>query len=66
MDTVLIGGLGFLLTAAVVFLVIKHLGKSSLPETQKRLLTYLCFGVLVILTVVIFDWHSSNYLAEQS
>ena len=62
MDTVLIGGIGFLILVGLCFLTIKKIDNSSINDRNKRMLNYLVLGLLVIITILIFKWHSSTYL----
>ena len=62
MDTVLIGGIGFLILAGIVFLLIKKVDNSSMNDKNKRILNYVILGTLVLVTIAIFKWHSSTYL----
>jgi hypothetical protein len=62
MDTVLIGGLGFLILTGICFVVMEFIDNSSLKDKNKRLLNYLIIGVLIITTILIFRWHSSTYI----
>ena len=63
MDTVLVGGGGFLLAAGAVFLAIDKVGKSQMADRKKRLVIYALLGALIALTVGIFHWHRAVYLA---
>ena len=62
MDTVLIGGIGFLILAGIVFLLIKKVDNSSMNAKGKRILNYVILGTLILVTIAIFKWHSSTYL----
>ena len=62
MDTVLIGGVGFLILAGIIFLLIKKVDNSSMDDRNKRILNYVILGILVLVTIAIFKWHSSTYL----
>ena len=62
MDTVLIGGIGFLILAGIVFLLIKKVDNSSMNDKGKRILNYVILGTLILITIAIFKWHSSTYL----
>jgi len=62
MDTVLIGGIGFLILTGIVFLLIKKVDNSSMNDKGKRILNYVILGTLILVTIAIFKWHSSNYL----
>ena len=62
MDTVLIGGIGFLILVGIVFLLIKKVDNSSMNDKGKRILNYVILGTLILVTIVIFKWHSSAYL----
>ncbi|MGB2123299.1 MAG: diguanylate cyclase [Candidatus Puniceispirillaceae bacterium] len=63
MDTVLVGGGGFLLAAGAIFLAIDKIGKSEMADRRKRLLTYALIAALIALTISIFHWHRAVYLA---
>jgi len=62
MDTVLIGGIGFLILAGIVFLLIREVDNSSMNDKGKRILNYVILGTLILVTIAIFKWHSSTYL----
>ena len=62
MDTVLFGGLGFLILTGICFFLIRLVDNSSINNRKKRLLNYLILGLLVIITILIFKWHSATYL----
>ena len=62
MDTVLIGGIGFLILAGIVFVLIKKVDNSSMNDKGKRILNYVILGTLILVTIAIFKWHSSTYL----
>lgn len=62
MDTVLIGGIGFLILAGIVFLLIRKVDNSSMNDKSKRILNYVILGTLILVTIAIFKWHSSTYL----
>ena len=62
MDTVLFGGLGFLILVGVSFLIISKIDNSDLTETKKRTLNYVVISILIIVTILVFKWHSTTYL----
>ena len=62
MDTVLFGGIGFLILVGVSFLIINKIDNSDLTETKKRTLNYVVISILIIVTILVFKWHSSTYL----
>lgn len=62
MDTVLFGGLAFFVSAGICFLLIRFIDKSSLNERNKRLFNYIILSLLIIITILIFQWHSDTYL----
>ena len=62
MDTVLFGGIGFLILCGMCFLIMRFIDKSSLKDRNKRLLNYVVLGTLIIATILIFRWHSSTYI----
>ena len=62
MDTVLIGGIGFLILAGISFLLIRKVDNSSMTDKNKRLFNYIILGMLIVVTIAIFKWHSSTYL----
>ena len=62
MDTVIFGGLGFLILCGISFTTMNFVDKSSLNDQNKRLFNYFILGVLIIATILIFRWHSSTYI----
>ena len=62
MDTVLFGGLGFLILVGISFIIISKIDNSDLTETKKRTLNYVVISILIIVTILVFKWHSSTYL----
>ena len=64
MDTVLFGGLGFLILVGVSFLIISKIDNSDLTETKKRTLNYVVISILIIITILVFKWHSTTYLVS--
>ena len=62
MDTVLIGGVGFLILVGISFLIMKKIDNSNLNETTKKALNYGVIIFLIIATILVFKWHSSTYL----
>jgi membrane-associated HD superfamily phosphohydrolase len=61
MDTVLIGGFAFLASGAIIWLVLSRLQNSEVSDRKKRLLTYCLLGLLVIMVIVVMQWHAENY-----
>lgn len=61
MDTVLIGGFAFLVSGAAVWLVLSRLQSSEISDRNKRLLTYFLLGLLVIMIIVVMQWHAENF-----
>ena len=64
MDTVLFGGLGFLILVGISFLIISKIDNSDLTETKKRTLNYVVISILIIITIIVFKWHSTTYLVS--
>lgn len=62
MDTVLFGGVGFLILVGISFLIISKIDNSDLTETKKRTLNYVVLSILIIITILVFKWHSNTYL----
>ena len=62
MDTVLFGGVGFLILVGISFLIISKIDNSDLTETKKRTLNYVVISILIIVTILVFKWHSTTYL----
>ena len=62
MDTVLIGGVGFLILVGISFLIMRKIDNSNLNETNKKVLNYGVIIFLVVATILVFKWHSSTYL----
>ena len=61
MDTVLIGGFAFLACGAVIWLILSRLQKSEASDRKKRLLTYFLLGLLVVMLIVVMQWHAENF-----
>ena len=62
MDTVLFGGLGFLILVGISFSIIRKIDNSDLTPQKKRTLNYVVISILIIVTILVFKWHSSTYL----
>lgn len=62
MDTVLFGGLGFLILVGISFIIIRKIDNSDLTPQKKRTLNYVVISILIIVTILVFKWHSSTYL----
>ena len=62
MDTVLIGGFGFLILAGISFIIIHFIDKSSIKNKYRRLLNFLVLGLLVMATIIIFKWNSETFI----
>ena len=62
MDTVLIGGVGFLILVGISFLIMRKIDNSNLNETNKKVLNYGLIILLIVATILVFKWHSSTYL----
>ena len=62
MDTVLIGGVGFLILVGISFLIMRKIDNSNLNETNKKVLNYGVIIFLIIATILVFKWHSRTYL----
>ena len=64
MDTVLFGGLGFLILVGISFLIIRKIDNSDLTPQKKRTLNYVVISILIIITILVFKWHSTTYLVS--
>ena len=64
MDTVLFGGLGFLIFVGISFLIIRKIDNSDLTPQKKRTLNYVVISILIIVTILVFKWHSTTYLVS--
>ncbi|MDA7599416.1 diguanylate cyclase [Alphaproteobacteria bacterium] len=64
MDTVLWGGLAFLVAVGIAFLAMGKVDKSSLADRHKRVINFFILGALVALTFAVFQWHSATYMAN--
>lgn len=63
-DTVLLGGLGFLLAGGVVWFLLERLQSSQLSQRTKRIGTYGLVGLIIVIAIWVIDWHSSSYKAD--
>ncbi|MBT7219887.1 MAG: diguanylate cyclase [Alphaproteobacteria bacterium] len=61
MDTVLIGGFAFLVSGAAVWLILSRLQSSEISDRNKRLLTYFLLGLLVVMVIIVMQWHAENF-----
>ena len=62
MDTVLVGGFGFLILVGIFFILIHFIDKSYIKNRYKRLLNFLVLGLLVMATIIIFKWNSETFI----
>ena len=60
-DTVLVGGFGFLISGAVIWVLLNKVNASSLSAQAKRLATYALLACLIAVAIFVIDWHSRNY-----
>ena len=60
-DTVLVGGFAFLVSGALVWILLNKVNGSNWPIRSKRLATYALLAFLVAVAIFVIDWHSSNY-----
>ena len=63
-DTVLVGGFAFLISGAIVWVLLNKVNESDWPIRKKRLATYGLVGFLIAVAIFVIDWHSSNYKAN--
>ena len=60
MDTVLIGGFAFLVVGRDLAYIITA-SEVRRSDRKKRLLTYFLLGLLVIMVIVVMQWHAENF-----
>ena len=63
-DTVLIGAFAFFGIGGAIWLILKRLQTSCLPEQAKRLLTYGLLALVAATAIYVIHWHSQNYKAN--
>ena len=63
-DTVLMGGGLFLITGAIIWVLLNKVNASQLSQQKKRLSTYGLLAILIAVAIFVIDWHSSNYKAN--
>ena len=63
-DTVLMGGLLFLVSGAIIWFLLNKVNSSQWPMRSKRLATYALLAVLIAVAIFVIYWHSSNYKAN--
>ena len=63
-DTVLVGGFAFLISGAVIWVLLNKVNASDWSVRNKRLANYALLACLIAVAVIVIDWHSSNYKAE--
>ena len=61
MNTILFSGLGLLILAGISFLIFKKIENSGLAERNKTILNYVVISMLILVTILVFNWHSSAY-----
>ncbi len=64
MNTVLWGGLVFLLAVGGMFLAMTSIDQPAMPDHEKRLLSYIVLAGIAIPAIVIFRWDSVTYMAK--
>jgi hypothetical protein len=45
--------------------LIRAVDNSSITERNKRLINFLILGLLTIIIILIFKWHSDTYILSQ-
>ena len=65
-DTVLLGGLGFLIVGGVIWFLHEQVEKSGWSTSRKRVANYVLMGLLAGFAIYIIDWHASSYKAENA
>lgn len=63
-DTVLVGGFAFLISGAVIWVLLNKVNASDWTVRTKRLANYGLIACLIAVAILVIDWHSSNYKAE--
>ena len=63
-DTVLVGGFAFLISGAVIWVLLNKVNASDWTARTKRMANYALIACLIAMAVIVIDWHSSNYKAE--
>ena len=63
-DTVLVGGFAFLVSGAVIWVLLNKVNESSWSARAKRFANYALLACLIAVAIFVIDWHSSNYKAN--
>ena len=63
-EIVLIGGIGFIIFAGVV-LFLGNKAEARIESKTKRLAHLLAFGIIAIACILVFEWYSSDYIANR-
>lgn len=62
-DSVLYGVTAFFVSAGIIWFLIIRTNFLNISPRLKRLISYLLIGILIIVVFIIFDNHSSTYIA---
>ncbi len=62
-DSVLYGVTAFFVSAGIIWFLIIRTNFLNISPRLKRLISYLLIGILIIVVFMIFDNHSSTYIA---
>ena len=62
-DNILISTFIFFISCGILWLFINRIQRSNLSPRMRRVSSYFGFAVIFLIIVVIFNHHSSNYLA---
>ena len=63
-DTVLMGGLAFLVSGGIIWVLLNKVSASDWSERNKRIATYALITCLIAVAILVIDWHSTNYKAS--
>jgi glucan phosphoethanolaminetransferase (alkaline phosphatase superfamily) len=65
-DSVLVGGFFFFLSTYLLWFSTKKINESQLRPSLKKNLNILAFFLMIIVVVLIFAYHSKNYMGNLS
>jgi divalent metal cation (Fe/Co/Zn/Cd) transporter len=65
-DSVLVGGFFFFLSTYLLWFSTKKINESQLRPSLKKNLNILAFILMIIVVVLIFAYHSKNYMGNLS
>ena len=65
-DSVLFSSLIFFVSTGILWFLYNKVQNSNLEPRVKRIIAYLLMAILFIIVVIIFNYHSSNFIISNA